>query len=222
MPNKFHLGIGSLDQEIQIAELPVDGKMPSWLNGNLIFNGPGKFEVDDQKFEHWFDGLAMLRRFTFAHGKVSFANRFIRSRGYGAAVTTGEIGFEHFGTNTNPTFLQRLSLLYSSRRFPNNTNINLMQYGDRYLALTETPTTIEFHPQSLATLGEFRFEGRIPATVTTAHPHHDYENRTTFNITQKFSLKSRYNIYALSHVKDGGSSSPRFQWIDRPISIVSG
>jgi carotenoid cleavage dioxygenase-like enzyme len=193
------LGITSVDNEIQVDELPVNGRVPSWLSGSLIFNGPGKFEVGEQKFGHWFDGLAMLRRFTFANGNVSYANRFLCSRGYKAAMDTGQIGFEQFGTDTNPTFIQRLSLLVSSKQFPNNANINTLKHGDRYLALTETPTTIEFQPMALTTLGDFGFEGRIPATVTTAHPHHDYEKKTTFNLTQKFSLQSRYNIYSLQH-----------------------
>jgi carotenoid cleavage dioxygenase-like enzyme len=193
------LGIAGLDQEIQVDELPIEGMVPSWLSGTLIFNGPGKFEVGDQKYGHWFDGLAMLRRFTFSNSKVSYANRFLQSRGFKAAMDTGGIGFEHFGTNTRPSLFQRLGLLFSSKQFPNNTNINLMKHGSRHLALTETPTTIEFHPRTLATHGEFEFGGRIPATITTAHPHLDYENKTTFNITQKFSLRSSYNIYSLQH-----------------------
>ena len=34
---------------------------------------------------HWFDGFAMLHRFSFADGDVSYANRFLESRAYRAA-----------------------------------------------------------------------------------------------------------------------------------------
>jgi carotenoid cleavage dioxygenase-like enzyme len=192
------LGFKSLDQELHDVELPTEGVVPVWLSGSLISNGPGKFEVGDQRYRHWFDGPAMLRRFTFTNGEISYANRFLQSRGYKAAEDRGRIKFEQFGTNTKPSLYQRLSLLYSSTQFPNNTNINLMRHGNQYLALTETPTTLEFDPRSLTTLGEFEFGGRIPATITTAHPHSDFDNKTTFNITQKFSLRSSYNIFSLS------------------------
>jgi carotenoid cleavage dioxygenase-like enzyme len=197
MSGKFILGITSLDQQINVDELPILGEIPAWLSGSLIFNGPGKFEVNGQDFGHWFDGLAMLRRFTFVNGKISYANRFLESRGYKGAMQTGEISYEGFGTDFHPSFFQRLSLLYSTKQFSNNANINVMKHGDRALALTETPTAIEFHPQTLATIGEFSFDDHIPATTTTAHPHHDFEKNITFNITQKFSLSSSYNIFSL-------------------------
>ena len=31
---------------------------------------------------HWFDGQAMLHRFAFADGKVSYANRFLETKAY--------------------------------------------------------------------------------------------------------------------------------------------
>jgi beta,beta-carotene 9',10'-dioxygenase len=193
------VGIRGVDRELQVEELPHEGELPTWLSGTLIFNGPGTFEAGDEKVEHWFDGLAMLRRFTFTKGKVSYANRFLQTRGYRKVLETGEFGYEQFGTNTRTNLLRRLSLLFSSNQFPDNANINLMKYGKRYLALTETPTTIEFDPETLETIGEHDFGGRVPATVTTAHPQHDLDQKITYNITQKFSLGSSYNIYSLQH-----------------------
>ena len=39
------------------------GKIPSWLRGTLLRNGPGLFEFEFQKADHIFDGMAMLRRY---------------------------------------------------------------------------------------------------------------------------------------------------------------
>ena len=42
------------------------GQLPDWLEGSLIRNGPGTFRVGERRYRHWFDGLAMLHRFSFA------------------------------------------------------------------------------------------------------------------------------------------------------------
>ena len=41
----------------------ASGKIPSWLKGTLLRNGPGLFEFEFQKASHIFDGMAMLRRY---------------------------------------------------------------------------------------------------------------------------------------------------------------
>ena len=63
------LGFTTLENEVVLDSLLVSGKIPSWLSGTLIRNGPAMFEVGIQKFNHWFDGLAMLHKFSFREGK---------------------------------------------------------------------------------------------------------------------------------------------------------
>ena len=63
----------------------MHGEIPPWLTGSLLRTGPAKFEVGAHTMRHWFDGLAMLHRFTIAGGKVSYANRFLRSKAFEAA-----------------------------------------------------------------------------------------------------------------------------------------
>ena len=72
------LGFRSLTDEISLPDIPVDGRLPRWLDGVLLRNGPGLFEIGEQKLNHWFDGLAMLHAFAFAGGRVSYANRFLQ------------------------------------------------------------------------------------------------------------------------------------------------
>ena len=45
------------------------GEVPRWLSGRLIRNGPGLFEIGDTKYNHPFDGLALLHSFTINEGK---------------------------------------------------------------------------------------------------------------------------------------------------------
>lgn len=40
----------------------VTGMIPKWLNGFLLRNGPGSMQVGDQKYEHVFDGDALIHK----------------------------------------------------------------------------------------------------------------------------------------------------------------
>ena len=41
----------------------ASGKVPTWMKGTLLRNGPGLFEFEFQKAGHIFDGMAMIRRY---------------------------------------------------------------------------------------------------------------------------------------------------------------
>lgn len=71
MAHDFARGFVTLDQEITRDQLPVQGRVPAWLAGSLLRNGPAQYEVGQRPLRHWFDGLAMLHRFTFTQGQVS-------------------------------------------------------------------------------------------------------------------------------------------------------
>jgi beta,beta-carotene 9',10'-dioxygenase len=72
--NSFQKGLSSLDHEVKIDKLPIHGKIPEWLFGSLFRNGPAYFTGG-----HWFDGLAMIHKFSFRNGNVEYANRFLRT-----------------------------------------------------------------------------------------------------------------------------------------------
>jgi carotenoid cleavage dioxygenase-like enzyme len=78
-------GFESLEQEIAVDRLAVEGELPRWLQGSLIRTGPAKWEVGARTMNHWFDGLAMLHRFSFGAGSVSYQNRFLQTRAWRAA-----------------------------------------------------------------------------------------------------------------------------------------
>ena len=80
----YDLGFRSLSEaeESTARRLPVEGDLPEWLSGALVRNGPGSFEFGDERATHWFDGLAMLRRYGFEDGEVRYTNRFLRTEAY--------------------------------------------------------------------------------------------------------------------------------------------
>src|SRR5215204_7326712 len=87
---------------------PHDGGT-AWLNGTLLRTGPCKFEVGDRSYNHWFDGLAMLHRFTFADGQISYANRFVRGHTFCEAERRGRISYAEFATDPCRTLFGKIA-----------------------------------------------------------------------------------------------------------------
>ena len=87
---------------------------------------------------HWFDGLAMLHRFSFADGAVSYANRFLDTKAWRAAHDTGKIAYSEFATDPCRSLFQRVSAMFSPK-ISDNANVNLVKLGERFIAMTETP-----------------------------------------------------------------------------------
>ena len=122
------LGFQSLTDERVVDSLELEGSLPAWLQGSLIRTGPAKFEVGDRSFNHWFDGLAMLHRFAFADGEVSYRNRFLESSAYRAATETGEISYSEFATDPCRSLFKRVQSVFSPK-ISDNANVNLTRLG---------------------------------------------------------------------------------------------
>ena len=193
---KFSLGFSTLDKEIAIQELPITGTLPEWLSGTLVRNGPAKFEVGEKKLRHWFDGLAMLHKFSFQHGKVSDVNKFLESKAYKYAKKKGTIGYSEFATDPCRSIFKRFAQMFSPR-VTDNGNVNVSKIADEFVALTEIPLPIEFDLKTLKTVGSFKYEDVLKGTLTTAHPHYDFERQEGINYLTHFSAKSAYQIYSI-------------------------
>jgi beta,beta-carotene 9',10'-dioxygenase len=191
----YRLGFQSLEEETAVDSLPVSGRLPDWLRGALVRVTPAKLEVGERRLDHWFDGLAMLNRFGFADGRVSYANRFIDSRAY---RDSQEGEWRHGGFATDPcrSIFKRVQSMFSPD-VTDNPNVNLARIGERYIAMTETPMPIEFDPQTLETIGRLDYSDQLKAHVTTAHPHHDPERDELVNYVARFSRVSEYVLYGL-------------------------
>lgn len=191
------IGFTNLESEIYVDQLLIEGNLPVWLSGTLIRNGPAKFYLSRQSFNHWFDGLAMLHRFSFKNGTVSYANKFIKSNAFKESIQKGKIAYREFATDPCRSIFSKVSSLFSFHA-TDNTNVNVSKLDNRFIALTETPISIEFDPVTLETLGVVDYNDQIKGSLTTAHPHYDHNKDETFNYLTSFSRNSKYNIYKKS------------------------
>ena len=187
----YSTGFETLDAEIDVDSLPVEGSIPEWLSGTLLRNGPAKFEVGEQPLRHWFDGLAMLHKFSFDAGGVAYANRFLRSRAYRAAEQ-GRISYSEFATDPCRSIFKRAATMFKPK-LTDNCNVNLTRLGEEYVAMTETPLPVAFDPDTLETLG-VAFEP--PGMHATAHPHHDPARGELVAYVTHFGPRSEYRVFA--------------------------
>jgi beta,beta-carotene 9',10'-dioxygenase len=186
-------GFESLEQETHLDALPVRGELPRWLTGSLLRTGPAKWDVGDRTLNHWFDGLAMLHRFSFADGRVSYANRFLRSNAYRAAKERGRIEYSEFATDPCRSLFQRVTAMFSPK-LSDNANVNLVKLGERFISMTETPIPVQFDADTLATAG---VAYKPPGILTTAHPHLDRATKGMLNYAAKLGPRNSYRFFLL-------------------------
>lgn len=129
--------VRSVDETPEPISTDVQGTIPSWINGSLLRNGPGKFEFGNTQwvertstvctkqqrvdyawilivhhsFNHWFDGMAMLHQFKMERGQVTYMSRFLHSNAYKKNSERDRIMMSEFGTLAMPdpckNFFQR-------------------------------------------------------------------------------------------------------------------
>jgi carotenoid cleavage dioxygenase-like enzyme len=195
----YRLGFTTLTEEAGVAALPLEGTLPSWLAGSLFRNGPARFEIGSERYRHWFDGAAMIHRFTIGAGDVTYANRFLRAPGFLEAERTGRIACSEFGTDPQRSFVEKIGDRLSGRGGGSeNANVNIVPFRDGYLALTETPSPVAFDGRTLETRGVLRYDDDVTGQVTTAHTHHDPQRRATFNVVVEVGRTSRYHIVRIA------------------------
>lgn len=185
------IGFETLADEVRIDALPVEGELPDWLEGSLLRTGPARFEVGEQRMRHWFDGLAMLHRFGFSGGTVSYANRAQEGRAQQAAEAAGEISYSEFATDPCRSLFKRAMTAFQPQ-LTDNCNVNLVQLGERFVAMTETPLPVQFDPDTLAAAG---VAWKVPGQLTTAHPHLDRASGGMINYAAKLGARSEYRFF---------------------------
>ena len=195
----YMTGFTTLQEEITCDCLPITGIIPAWLSGSLLRNGPAQFEAGQQKYRHWFDGLAMLHRFAFKKGEVSYMNKFLQTPNYKEAKETGKISYSEFATDPCRSIFKRITSAFSPQD-SSNANVNISKIGQSFVALTELPLPVEFDPQTLETVGVLRYDDTLAGQHCTPHPHYDPARHMGLNSITNIGPKSTYTVHA---IKDG-------------------
>jgi beta,beta-carotene 9',10'-dioxygenase len=85
------------------------GSIPDWLTGTLLRVGPARYEWGPDRYRHWFDGSGMIHKFSFAKGKVGYANRYVRGTAFAENERAGRITAQTFATDLGESMGSRIA-----------------------------------------------------------------------------------------------------------------
>lgn len=188
--------------EVALDDVPVQGELPRWLTGSLLRNGPGTFQVGSQRYRHWFDGLAMLHRFTINEGRVSYANRFLETESYRVARDEGRIAYPEFATDPCRSMFARAMAVFDPQ-VTDSAKVNIARVAEHFLALAETPIQVEFDPETLRTVGVTGWDTSNFGRMTTVHPHLDEARHEAINLLTRYGAVSSY-VFRRVDTRDPG------------------
>jgi carotenoid cleavage dioxygenase-like enzyme len=179
--NAPHLGaMGNAKEVFGVKAELIEGALPPGIRGALVRNGPGLVEAGNvldgtnTRVPHWFDGLGGLLRADLdgRNGTVTIDYRFIRTKRYQdyQASDGNQFSQPGFGLLPEGDIFKRSLLNVSSA-----VNTNYLQLSEGLaVGLDETGLPMRIDPQTLETLGEFDFGGRLGLGARfTAHPKRD-------------------------------------------------
>ena len=150
--NPFLGGIHTpLDEELTLADLKVTGEIPVGLDGTYARIGPNPFG-QDQEGHHWFVGDGMVHGVRLKDGKARwYRNRYIRSKDLEAKGGPKAVGGPRRG-------------------FGDTVNTNVLQVGNRTMALVEASSFPVELDENLDSVAYSDFGGGLTGSFT-AHPH---------------------------------------------------
>ncbi len=177
----------NVEEELSNIEIKtIRGEVPKELIGTFYRNGPGRLERAGQWVHHPFDGDGMIASIQFNQGKAKFTNRFIRTNEWEKEEKAGKFIFRGvFGTQ------KKGGPLFNAfdMRLKNIANTNVVQLGNRLLALWEASSPYALDPKSLQTYGLSDLNGVLKkGEAFSAHPrfdpgHHENERMVSFGVT---------------------------------------
>uniref|UniRef100_A0AAX7SLR5 Retinoid isomerohydrolase n=1 Tax=Astatotilapia calliptera TaxID=8154 RepID=A0AAX7SLR5_ASTCA len=163
----------------------VTGRIPSFLKGSLLRLGPGLFEVGDEPFYHLFDGQALMHKFDFKNGQVTYFRKFIRTDAYVRAITEKRVVITEFGTFAYPdpckNIFSRFFTYFQGVEVTDNCLVNVYPIGEDYYAVTETNYITKVNTDTLETLKKVDMCSYVNINGVTAHPHIERDG-TVYNI----------------------------------------
>jgi len=154
--------------------LRVTGEIPDGLQGSFLKNGPGLKELYGQKFDHYFDGDALVSRFRFKNGRVDFENRFIDTPERIIEAQQQRMIYDEFGTAAPMRRLQ-------GRK--NQPNISLLHWQGELYAFSEGGHPVILDEQTLRYKKTTNFNNGLPHNVSfIAHPKIDPESGDLYGV----------------------------------------
>ncbi|KAK7100696.1 beta,beta-carotene 15,15'-dioxygenase-like [Littorina saxatilis] len=199
------------------VDTEVTGTIPKWLDGNLYRNGSGVYSVGDQQLDHLFDGFAVIHRFIIHDGEVKYQSRILDTDTWVKSCKANRLVVSQFAAYAYPDpckgmFDKMTSYLLplSADNMTDNTAVNIVEYGDKLYAMTETTLINEVDPQTLLRKTKVDLRDTVAVHIATAHPHFDTDG-TMYNLGTCFNPTSAYSIVSIPPPQPGVDGAEAFK-----------
>ncbi|XP_071327994.1 carotenoid-cleaving dioxygenase, mitochondrial-like isoform X5 [Trachinotus anak] len=180
--------VSSVEDTPEPISTDITGRIPEWINGSFLRNGPGKFEIGNQKFNHWFDGMALLHQFKISNGQVTYKSRFLSSDSYQANQEGNRIVVSEFGTVTMPDPCKNFFQRFLSRfELPSDKKRMVSVLTGAYYNIIKVPPTKKTAEETL--------EG---ATVLCSIPSADKSKPSYYH---SFAMSENYVVFIEQPIK---------------------
>ena len=162
-------GFEPIGMECDYANLVVEGEIPADLDGSFYRIGPNPQFAPRGNYNP-LNGDGMVHAFHVRDGRVSYRNRWVRTEQWNLEHAAGRALFGTSGipSDSDPSV--------AGMRTDGVANTNIVWHGNKLLALEEGHGPIELDPLSLATIGRWSFNKKLPRNMT-AHPKIDPDSR---------------------------------------------
>jgi len=181
-------------EEMDPTKCHVEGKVPHWLAGDILRNGPGKFGNGEDTYNHWFDGYSCLHKFSIKpDGSITFQSKFLdteilQDNTKHNRIIHGGLGRKSVIDPCYSVFKKFFSQFWYKPK-TDNANVNVAVLGDQAYAITDIAYYHNFDIDSLETGKASTLDKTIPATA--AHPHYDF-NGDYINIGNQMGKENTY------------------------------
>lgn len=211
------IGLRTVTDEHHNQSLSVTGTLPDWLSGSYFLNGPAQFDLGNQRVNHWFDGLAMLRKFTIENGSVTYTNRMLRSNEFAYTTEHGELRHQQFGTTNRKTLSERIRAIFDPQMTDNGV-VSIGTVGKRFVAVTETPKMVEFDPETLTPMRTIKLNDNIDVVWSLTHSQYDPHRETIVNLGTRVGRQNAYvllerNTNSATRIERGEIPTDRLSYI---------
>lgn len=155
----------------------VAGQLPEELQGTLYRSGPARWEAGGFSAQHLFDGDGLVSKFVLDGRSLRYQSRYVRTPKFLAEEAGKGAGVRGLATQRRGGPLANIGRLPADR-----ANTTPLFHAERLLALTDDGRPWDIDPRTLATLGTYDFDGKLPAWSTfSPHPKHDPLTGEVFN-----------------------------------------
>nr|ARQ83690.1 carotenoid cleavage oxygenase [Sphingobium yanoikuyae] len=152
--------------EANVFDLEVEGRVPPELDGTFFRVAPDPQWPPMLGHDIFFNGDGMVCAFRFKDGRVDFTSRYAQTDKF---VAERQARKALYGAYRNP-YTDDPSVAGSIR---STANTNVIVHHGLLLALKEDSPPVAMRPDTLETIGNYRFGDKMMSETFTAHPKVD-------------------------------------------------